>query len=136
MNQSIHRVSPRKLICIPILFAEKGKKTYSVDYSSDLSEGGVLIQTENPLPVGTYVNLKFRLPNAIKLIEITGEVVWSHPYIPGQTDLNLIPGMGVKFLDISETAKIYIETFVMSEREKRAQLDDLLSEMNTGEEGR
>lgn len=131
MVKSIHRISPRKLICIPVLFAEAGKKTYSVDYSTDLSEGGVLIQTERPLPEGTRVNLKFRLPNAIKLIELTGQVVWSHPYIPGQTALNLIPGMGVKFHNVSDTARKYIETFVRSEREKQEQLKDLLSNVDT-----
>ncbi len=131
MDYSIHRTSPRKLICIPVLFAEADEKSYTLDYSTDLSEGGVLIQTAQPLPVGTRVRLKFRLPNALKLIDLTGEVVWSHPYIPGETDLNLIPGMGVKFLEIDETSRKYIDVFVKSEREKQARAEDLLKELES-----
>lgn len=129
MELSIHRTSPRKLICIPILFAEEDKKTFLLEYTTDLSEGGVLIQTSRPLPIGSRVSLKFRLPNAIKLIELTGEVVWSHAYIPGQTDLNLIPGMGVKFLGVDEASGRYIETFVRMEREKQEEGLDLLKDL-------
>ena len=100
-----------------------------LDYSTDLSNGGVLIQTTSPLPVGTRVDLKFRLPNALKLIEVSGEVVWSLPYIPGQSDLNLIPGMGVKFSKLDESSKIYIESFVRSEREKQDEAENTLNDL-------
>jgi len=129
MDYSSQRTSPRKLICIPVLFAKQGTKTYLLDYSTDLSNGGVLIQTTSPLPVGTRVDLKFRLPNALKLIEVSGEVVWSLPYIPGQSDLNLIPGMGVKFSKLDESSKIYIESFVRSEREKQDEAENTINDL-------
>jgi len=129
MDYSSHRTSPRKLICIPVLFAKEGTKTYTLDYSTDLSEGGVLIQTTSPLPVSTRVELKFRLPNALKLIEVSGEVVWSLPYIPGESDLNLIPGMGVKFIKLDESSKMYIESFVRSEREKQGESEKTINDL-------
>jgi uncharacterized protein (TIGR02266 family) len=120
---------PRKLICIPIFFSQEGKNLFKVDYSTDLSEGGVLIQTESPLPVGTRVDIKFRLPGGIKLIETKGEVVWSHPTIPNGADLNLVPGMGVKFLNLDEKSRKYIEAFIKNERETKVFEEDLEEEL-------
>jgi uncharacterized protein (TIGR02266 family) len=120
---------PRKLICIPIFFSEEGKNLFKVDYSTDLSEGGVLIQTPEPLPVGTRVDIKFRLPGGIKLIETKGEVVWSHKKISDETSLDLVPGMGVKFLNLDEKSKKYIETFIKNERETKVFEEDLEEEL-------
>lgn len=120
---------PRKLICIPIFFSVEGKNQFKVDYSTDLSEGGVLIQTEEPLPVGTRVDIKFRLPGAIKLIETKGEVVWSHKTIADESGLNLVPGMGVKFLGLDEKSKKYIDAFIKNERSTRVFEEDLEEEL-------
>lgn len=120
---------PRKLICIPIFFSEEGKQLFKVDYSTDLSVGGVLIQTQEPLPVGTRVDIKFRLPGAIKLIETKGEVVWSHKRICDDTTLDLVPGMGVKFLNLDEKSKKYIEAFIKNERETKIFEEDLEEEL-------
>lgn len=127
-NRQNQRI-PRKLICIPIFFSEEGKGLFKVDYSTDLSEGGVLIQTQEPLPVGTKLDIKFRLPGGIKLIETKGEVVWSHKKIGGETILDLVPGMGVKFLNLDEESKKYIEVFIKNEREAKVFEEDLKEEL-------
>ena len=125
-NINIIRQKPRTLICIPMLYSVENKNSYVIDYCTDLSEGGVLIQTETPIVTGIRLNIKFRLPNAIKLIDVIGEVVWSHKHIPGQDALKLIPGMGVKFLNLDPLGKRYIETFVNKERTKGGTEGDLI----------
>jgi uncharacterized protein (TIGR02266 family) len=108
----IPRGHSRKLICIPVIFYEKGGKDFVIDYTTDLGDGGVLIQTETLLPVGAELELIFKLPNSIKLIEVRGKVVWANKYDPDKAPDNLIPGMGVKFLDLDPESKQYIDDFI------------------------
>ncbi|HEY4717122.1 MAG TPA: TIGR02266 family protein [bacterium] len=128
-NKDASQRIPRRLICIPVLYATEGTKDFVVDYSTDLSEGGVLIQTTTPMPMDTTLDLKFRLPGAIKLIEVKGKVMWAQQYIPGTPDLNLVPGMGVKFVNLDDRSKKYIEAFIKKERGTRVFEDDIINDI-------
>ncbi|HWR98274.1 MAG TPA: PilZ domain-containing protein [Candidatus Methanoperedens sp.] len=60
---------------------------------SDLSEGGMFVDTVNPLPPGTEVKFRFRLPSeadAPPLIGL-GRVAWNQPTV----------GMGIEFIRFS-----------------------------------
>jgi Tfp pilus assembly protein PilZ len=57
---------------------------------ADLSEGGMFVDTVNPLPVGTEVKFRFRLPSKAEdppLVGI-GRVAWLQPTV----------GMGIEFV--------------------------------------
>ena len=45
--------------------------TYLYDYSNDLSEGGIFIETEKPLAPGTELTLRFTLPNVDRVFEVS-----------------------------------------------------------------
>jgi len=46
------------------------------EYVTDVSGGGIYIRSKNPLPIGTWVNLRFTLLlDEIEVIEGVGEVV-------------------------------------------------------------
>ena len=111
------REHSRKLICIPVIFYKTGSKDFVIDYTTDLSDGGVLIQTETLLPVGTKLELIFKLPNSIKLIEVSGEVAWVNESQHDQDPDKLIPGMGVKFINLDPESKKYIIDFIKTIRE-------------------
>ena len=117
------REHSRKLICIPVIFYKTGSKDFVIDYTTDLGDGGVLIQTETLLPVGAELELIFKLPNSIKLIEVRGKVVWANKYDPDKAPDNLIPGMGVKFLDLDPEAKQYIDDFIESVQKSSVLVD-------------
>jgi len=87
---------PRTLIKIKIDYESEG--AYLYNYSRDLSEGGIFIQTSNPLKIGDRLTLNFILPEVLEKIEATGEVTWINP--PGAEDL--LPGMGVRFMELPE----------------------------------
>lgn len=86
---------------------ERFDTSISVDYSSgdtflfsyiqNISEMGIFIRSDNPLPVGTSLELKFA-PDGQAPIELLGDVTWINPYRPFGDNLN--PGMGVRFREL------------------------------------
>lgn len=68
------------------------------EYATTVGAGGLFVETEDPLPEGSPVRLRFRLPAGDRLHEIEGRVVWSHrPEQPAVTPR--APGMAVEFTD-------------------------------------
>ena len=49
---------------------------FITEYSSNLSEGGMFIKTDDPKPLGTILSFEFKLKDNFKLIQGLGEVVW------------------------------------------------------------
>ena len=71
------------------------------EYVTNISRTGVFIKAQNPLPVGTRVNLHFTvIMDDIEAIEGVGEVV--------RVDDDP-PGMGVVFRELSQYSKNLIE---------------------------
>lgn len=77
-----------------------------VDYQSDaglasdpattLGAGGLFIETENPLPPGSRLKMRFHLPGSSDTHEIEGRVCWrKQPDDVGHHS----PGMGIEFTD-------------------------------------
>jgi uncharacterized protein (TIGR02266 family) len=63
------------------------------EYVSDISNSGVFVRTENPLPVGTQVDLRFTvIADDLETVEGQGTVV--RVVAPGAGPA---PGMGVSF---------------------------------------
>jgi uncharacterized protein (TIGR02266 family) len=77
------------------LFLEVEYRTagaFLVAYTSNLSKGGLFIDTERPLSVGTELLLRFTIPECGQ-IEVRGVVAWVRPVaMEGKS-----PGMGVEF---------------------------------------
>ncbi|MFO0594302.1 MAG: PilZ domain-containing protein [Myxococcaceae bacterium] len=80
------------------------------EYVINMSRSGVFIKSDDPLPIGTHVNLKFTvILDDLETIEGIGEVVRVvHPDTPGQT-----PGMGVVFVELTQISKDLIERILV-----------------------
>jgi uncharacterized protein (TIGR02266 family) len=86
-------------------------KTLRVTYStrsgnvgvviSNLSVGGLFVKTEEPLSKGEKTELVIFLPDKKKKLEVTGKVVWTSTEERVTPDGVIPPGMGVKFLNLS-----------------------------------
>jgi uncharacterized protein (TIGR02266 family) len=70
----------------------------------DLSEGGVFVDTLNPLEIGAPVRLSFRLADApdARPIEGDGTVSWNQPMV----------GMGIRFTDLREEDRQRIRQYL------------------------
>ena len=77
-------------------------------YITDLSAMGIFIQTENPHPPGTMLNLRFR-PSGHPQIDVEGRVIWINP--PRKHD-SINPGMGVQFVDLTPALREQIQELV------------------------
>jgi len=73
-------------------------ETFLFSYIQNISEMGIFIRSDTPLPIGTSLELRFA-PDGQTALELEGEVTWINPYRPLGDNLN--PGMGVRFRDLT-----------------------------------
>ena len=82
------------------------------EYVTNISSSGAFIRTEDPLPVGTKVNLRFTvIVDDLETIEGIGEVVRSS---------DDPPGMGVVFTKLDSVSRVLIERLIVRERRGRS----------------
>ena len=78
---------------------------FITEYVSNLSASGAFVRTDDPLPVGTKVDLSFSvIADDFESIEGIGEVIRVVP--PGQKEQ---PGMAVIFTELTHYSKQLIE---------------------------
>jgi Tfp pilus assembly protein PilZ len=66
------------------------------EYATTLGAGGMFVESEDPLPPGTPIKARFRLPAGDTLHEIEGRVAW---WQPASADATRASGMGISFTD-------------------------------------
>lgn len=80
------------------------------EYVVNLSRSGVFIKSDDPLPVGTQVNLRFSVVfEDLEIIEGLGEVV--RVVAPGTPDAT--PGMGVVFVELTQVSRELVERILV-----------------------
>jgi uncharacterized protein (TIGR02266 family) len=84
-----------------------GSKYY---YSRDLSLGGIFLETKQPYPIGTRLDLCFSLPGKPEKIEVECKVVRTVDHKPNHPDH--VPGMGVSFITLDEDKQETLITFL------------------------
>ncbi|MGC4113561.1 MAG: TIGR02266 family protein [Myxococcales bacterium] len=82
---------------------------FITDWVTNISKGGLFINSRQPLPQGTTVRLIIQLPDAPFPFDLTGRVV---RVIESDNAGGEPPGMGVEFVDIDEDKRARIEKFV------------------------
>lgn len=73
-------------------------ETFLFAYITNISEMGIFVQSESPLPVGSEIALRFT-PDDGESFSLHGMVVWINPVRPDGDNPN--PGMGVRFEGLS-----------------------------------
>ena len=81
------------------------------EFTRDVNEGGLFIETEKPPPTGTEVCLHFNLPGSDRTVKTEGTVVRANDGRDGST-----PGMGIEFEDLPPEARQYINQIIRSLR--------------------
>jgi type IV pilus assembly protein PilZ len=94
---SIERRTNRRLP-IRVMVEYETTEDFLIDYTANVSIGGMFIRTDQPLEMGTRFRIRFRLPDRKKPIETYAVVRWVvSPADPGLMQ----PGMGVQFDELS-----------------------------------
>jgi uncharacterized protein (TIGR02266 family) len=74
---------------------------FIAEYVSDISQSGVFIRSDDPLPRGTKVDLRFTvIDEDMEIIEGIGEV--TRVVVPGGATP---PGMGVVFIELTSSSQ-------------------------------
>ncbi len=77
-------------------------ENFLFSYIQNISEMGIFIRSDAPLPLGTHIELRFHPDDGPPLL-LSGMVVWVNPLRPIGENLN--PGMGVRFEDLTPDAR-------------------------------
>jgi hypothetical protein len=106
MNDSSKRGDPR----VTINKEFESFDAFIQEYVTNISRTGVFIKSQQPLPAGTLVNLRFTvIMDDIETIEGLGEVV---------RVVTEPPGMGVVFRELSAYSKDLIEKLLVQRATK------------------
>ena len=117
-NESLHHamsealgVASRLVVRIPIRLEvgiESGR-TYRYCETRNLSRSGMLISSNQPLPVGTEVSFELMLPYCYVSLRGVAEVV-RHTY----PEREQVFGFAVRFLELSRIDSVRLESFIRS----------------------
>lgn len=77
------------------------------DFTRNINEGGVFIETDCPAPLDSVVQLRFRLPRTREALQVAGRVAWIEPGEDGRPQ-----GMGVEFEHLSDRDRTRINELV------------------------
>lgn len=101
------RVHRRKALNTEVVFEDEfGDGLFYVE-SSDVSMGGLFLDSDIPLKTGTMMFLSFTIPGHKRPVRVTGQVVRR-----GVADVDGSSGMGIRFVGLSEMARKRLEEFL------------------------
>jgi len=84
------------------------------EFTHDINEGGLFIETEQPCAIGSTVQLQFHLPGSDAPVKTRGIVVRHDDGADGRA-----PGMAVEFDELDPAERERINTVVRSMRTRR-----------------
>jgi type IV pilus assembly protein PilZ len=84
------------------------------EFARNINDGGVFVETDAPQPIGTRVELEFKLPGADRPVEVVGNVVRSVSV--DQVEPDGIAGMGIEFENLSSDARQQINEIIQKLR--------------------
>lgn len=101
--------------------AERAGVTVRIDYATvdemfseftrDINEGGLFIETDKPHQPGTEVSMQFHLPGSPEVLQTVGRVVRISPGAPGTP-----AGMGIEFDELTPDDRVKIDRIVRALR--------------------
>lgn len=87
----------------------EGQEEFLSRYASNLSTGGMFIQTATPTAVGSLLTIEFLLPNGSVLSRVSGRVARARP---GTGEDDETAGMGIEFVALDAAAKTAAQVYV------------------------
>ena len=84
------------------------------DFTRNINEGGIFVETDEPIPLDEKVELKLRLPGSPELVHARGRVVRVEPASEGSA-----AGIAIEFDQLDSAARELINRAVRSLRQER-----------------
>lgn len=107
-HHGVVRLHPRHRVRIAIGIS--GQEGDDGTVAENLSVGGVFVATRRVRPgVGEQIELALVLPNVTEPLRCLGRVAWLRE---GSAEGGLLPGMGIEFAELEESARVAIRQFL------------------------
>ncbi len=84
------------------------------EFARNINDGGLFVETDTPQPIGTNVELEFKLPGADRPIKVVGNVVRS--VNADQVDSDGAAGMGIEFENLGSDVRQQINEIIQKLR--------------------
>ena len=110
-SEGNQRRSSRLYHELPVAYRSVG--SFLSDWATNISQGGLFINTAHPLPVGTMVKILIQLPVAAFPVDLEGRVTRVAEH---DSQGSVVPGMGIEFVDVDAAKREQIEAFVQKLR--------------------
>jgi uncharacterized protein (TIGR02266 family) len=81
------------------------------EFTRDINEGGLFIETEKPHQPGTEVSMQFYLPGSQEVLQTLGRVVRV-----SSGNLGVCSGMGIEFDELTQADRVKIDRIVRALR--------------------
>jgi type IV pilus assembly protein PilZ len=88
------------------------------EFARNINDGGIFVETDAPQPIGTNVELEFKLPGADRPIEVIGNVVRS--VSTDQVGSDGVSGMGIEFENLDSDVRQQINEIIQKLRSEIA----------------
>ena len=111
-NAHERRRSGRHDLKIPVDYS--AVDAFFSEFTSNINEGGMFVETETPPPLDSIVQLQCRLPDLERPVKLRGRVAWVSD---GKSDTP--QGMGIEFQDLSDEIRQTINAVVRRLRQPR-----------------
>jgi type IV pilus assembly protein PilZ len=110
------RISPRADFVVRVNY-QTVDSLFS-EFARNINDGGIFVETDAPQPIGTNVELEFKLPGADRPIEVVGNVVRS--ISTDQVDSDGVPGMAIEFENLDSDVRQQINEIIKKLRSENA----------------
>jgi type IV pilus assembly protein PilZ len=84
-------------------------RDFVLEHASNISRGGIFIETDDPPPLDTVVQVELQLPDDPTPVNTSGIVVHRQLAVGGKA-----PGVGVQFVDASDSFRERIDRYMES----------------------
>jgi len=106
-SDSNQRGFPRHPVTLQVRF--RSAQDFVLEHASNISRGGIFIQTDDPPPLDTAVQVELNLPDDPAPVMTNGIVVHRQLAVSGK-----MPGVGVQFVDGSDGFRERIDRYMDS----------------------
>ncbi len=88
------------------------------EFARNINDGGIFVETDAPQPIGTSVELEFKLPGAGQPIEVVGNVV--RTVSADQVKSVGVAGMAIEFENLGSDVRQQINEIIQKLRSESA----------------
>ncbi len=111
-RQADRRQTDRARLEVPVDYSTVD--AFFTEFSANINEGGMFVETDTPADPETFVQMSFRLPGADEPVKVEGRVAWVSDGTRGSPR-----GMGIQFQALTSEVRDTINRVVRGLRVSR-----------------